>query len=114
MKCANCSVDIIADAEGDWMHLPTMADPPCCSDPAPAFDFGDGPIVVHRTTYAIPFSDEQLMDEGLIPDTRPPAPPVPRRVRMRRRLCAAFATARMRAGSWVAGVDLDRECECGC
>lgn len=29
MKCRNCQVDIVADAEGDWMHTPTMADRPC-------------------------------------------------------------------------------------
>lgn len=32
MKCRNCETEIAATAEGDWMHVPTMADRPC-NDP---------------------------------------------------------------------------------
>lgn len=112
MKCVNCGVDIVALDASAWMHAPMLSDPPCCDDPAPAVDFADAAITVHRMTYAIPYSDEQLMDEGVIPDTRPPAPPVPWRLRARRKIRSAVAAGRMRIGSWIAGVDLNRECEC--
>lgn len=58
---------------------------------------------------AMPVSDDMLMDEGLIPDTRPPAPPSGRRVRFRRWRADVVYRWRMRVGSWVAGVDLDEE-----
>ena len=29
MKCRHCQTDIVADAEGDWLHISTMADRPC-------------------------------------------------------------------------------------
>lgn len=40
MKCRHCQVHIVADAEGDWMHIPTMADRPCRTTVAIAEHFG--------------------------------------------------------------------------
>jgi hypothetical protein len=72
----------------------------------------DDPLITVRKLGAhLPVSAGQLMDEGLIPDTRPPAPRPPPHRRTAARARAAVAAARIRAGSWVAGVDLDHECE---
>lgn len=64
---------------------------------------------VRKYGTAMPVSDGLLMDEGLIPDTRPPLPPESRRVRFRRWRREVVYRWRVRAGSWVAGVDLDEE-----
>lgn len=48
-------------------------------------------------------SDEVLMDQGLIPDTRPPAAPWSRRAR----LSWWWANTRERIGEWVAGRRFD-------
>lgn len=60
----------------------------------------------------VPAPTDMLMDEGLIPDTRPArAQREPVRVTSwtlaRSRARTAIAAARLRAGCWVAGVDLD-------
>jgi hypothetical protein len=68
------------------------------------------PIQARKYAGLLPVSVEQLMDEGLIPDTRPPVH-IPRRTRARRWIRSTAAGARLRAGSWIAGVDLDHECE---
>jgi hypothetical protein len=67
-------------------------------------------ISVRKVGALLPVPVEALMDEGLIPNTRPPVR-IPRRTRARRWIRSTVAGARLRAGSWIAGVDLDHECE---
>lgn len=69
-------------------------------------------ISVTKLGARVPVSTDMLMDEGLIPDTRPARPHrTPVRVTLwtlaRSRARTAVAGVRMRAGCWVAGVDLD-------
>jgi hypothetical protein len=54
----------------------------------------------------IPVSNEWLMDEGLIPDTRPPVV-YTRRQRLRWAAQARVRALRLIVGSWIAGEDLD-------
>ncbi len=54
----------------------------------------------------VPISVGTAMDEGLIPDTRPPVHYFSRRTRFRRWRQRKVDGLRMRVGSWVAGVDL--------
>lgn len=66
-------------------------------------------IVVTKTSAILPMSDDQLMDAGIIPDTRPPVR-IPWRRRARWRWLAWRERAGRRVGGWIAGVDLaDRE-----
>jgi hypothetical protein len=51
----------------------------------------------------IQVSDELLMDQGLIPDTRPPVPPPP----WRTRLCWWVEGRRERVGEIIAGRRFD-------
>ncbi|WP_433233768.1 hypothetical protein [Actinomadura nitritigenes] len=36
MKCRNCETEVVATAEGDWMHVPMMSDRPCDHPERPA------------------------------------------------------------------------------
>jgi hypothetical protein len=62
-------------------------------------------LTVTKFGHVMPVSEEILMNEGLIPDTRPPVP-LSRRLRFRWWWRARVDGARLRVGSWVAGVDL--------
>lgn len=72
----------------------------------------DIPTVRKYSAY-LPMSLEQAMDAGLLTEDEAraqgwtPPPPIPRWTRMRWRLHAARDRARLRIGSWIAGVDLD-------
>lgn len=71
----------------------------------------DEPMIynVKKYGYVMPVSTETLIDYALIPDTRPPYVPAP--VPLRERLRARVEQWRMQAGSWIAGTDLDHECD---
>lgn len=63
-------------------------------------------LTVHKMASYMVVSDELLMDAGLIPDTRPPAPPPSRRTRLRWWWTAWRERVGRRVGSWIAGIDL--------
>jgi hypothetical protein len=67
----------------------------------------DEEFMVRKLSAVVPMSEELAMERGLIPDTRPPAPPIPWSRRLRWRVDAAVAQARLRVGSRIAGVDLE-------
>lgn len=71
----------------------------------------DGPVIynVKKFGYVMPVSNETLIDHGLIPDTRPHYVPTP--VPLRERIRARVEQWRMQVGSWIAGTDLDHECD---
>lgn len=83
-------------------------------DGFPEADQPDGPqaeapfLTVKGFGYALPIANEVLMDEGLIPDTRP-KPELSRLQRARWRLEARIDRWRLRLGSWIAGTDLDQQ-----
>lgn len=59
---------------------------------------------VRKISYMVPISEGILMDEGLIPDTRPPVR-ISRWRRLRWRLADRIESARLRVGARIAGVD---------
>ena len=63
-----------------------------------------------KLSVGLQMSDEQLMDMGMIPDTRPPAP-VPIRPNWRTRARLKVALLRIRLGEIVAGQTFEDECE---
>ena len=63
------------------------------------------PITVIKHAAYLPFSDEQLMDAGVIPDTRPPVH-IPWRSRLRWRISERRERVGRKVGGWIAGVDL--------
>lgn len=85
----------------DWVtqHL---ADPPASPDEK----WDDVEITVHKHVMHVPYSSTYLMDEGLIPDTRPPVV-IPRRQRIRWAAQDRVRRARLSVGSWIAGETLD-------
>lgn len=54
-------------------------------------------MTVHKVEGYLPIPEEILMDEGIIPDTRPPRP----RPRWRTRLRWRLASSRERLGLWA-------------
>lgn len=68
-------------------------------------EFNDDVLKAVKHGSFIRVSDEILMDQGLIPDTRPPAP----RWSRRRRLSWWWAERRERLGEWVAGRRFDED-----
>lgn len=68
---------------------------------------GDGPqLSVKKIPTFVPVTVEQLVDVGLMEDTRPPVR-YPWHVRLRSALAWRVLRVRWRVGGWVAGVDLD-------
>lgn len=68
--------------------------------------YSDGSeIFVRRYATLVPMSDEQLMDAGIIPDTRQHIKPN-RRTRLKWFIGSNIAEIRLRLGSWIAGVEL--------
>jgi len=63
------------------------------------------PIKVCKHAAYVPVSDWDLMDAGVIPDTRPPAPKPTRRQRLRTWRREKTTKARRRIGLWIAGID---------
>ena len=63
--------------------------------------------IVQKIGHMIPISTEMAMLCGLIPDTRPPAPPPSRRTRFRWWRQDLVRTSRMRLASWIAGFNVD-------
>jgi hypothetical protein len=63
----------------------------------------DRPITAQKIGHTMIVSDELLMDEGLIEDTRP-TPPLRRRVKWK--MLRRVTDARLAIGSWIAGVEL--------
>lgn len=59
---------------------------------------------VRKIGYSMPISDELAMEYGLIPDTRPPAPPPSWRQRMRWQLQRAVRPVRLRLAARIGGV----------
>lgn len=53
-------------------------------------------LTIHKTAAYMPVSEDVLMDEGVIPDTRPPV-----KIRWRTRLRWRTTTARERLGLWA-------------
>ncbi len=79
----------------------------------PANVWHDIDFTVEKRGTIMHISDELAMDEGLIPDTRPPAPPPTLRRRIRRARWAVgrrFNAARWWLGCKIAGADLDHDC----
>jgi hypothetical protein len=78
----------------------------------PESDQPDAPfLTVKRMGYTLPITNEVLMDEGVIPDTRPKID-LTRRQKLQRarwRLEARIDRWRLRLGSWIAGIDLDQQ-----
>lgn len=70
------------------------------------------PLAAVKYGPMIPVSLDMLMNEGLIPDTRPPAPPAPWRRRLRSRISSAVWRARTRISNRIAGRGPDDECDC--
>lgn len=71
-------------------------------DPAEP-DGGALPLVARKLVSYIEVPDELLMDAGLIPDTRPPRPPLPWRHRLRSKVSDWRERAARRAYKIVAG-----------
>ena len=65
---------------------------------------GQPPIEVQKFGAPVLMSDDTLMDEGLIPDTRPPVH-IPWRRRVRWRIREKVDGLRLRVGARIAGVD---------
>ena len=63
-------------------------------------------LTARETGMIIPISHEQLMDCGLIPDTRPPLH-IPWRRRLRWAIHERIRQTRLHVGSWIAGEPLD-------
>lgn len=68
-------------------------------------DAGQPHITVTKHSAYILASTDLLMDEGVIPDTRPPRPPPPWRTRLRWRLAALRDHVALRAYQFIAGHD---------
>lgn len=64
------------------------------------------PLTTRKIGARIPVSDDWLMDEGLIPDTRSPLPPEPWWRRLHRQVAERVWAWRFRLGCRIAGVDL--------
>ena len=90
--------------ENDW--LSRYLEPHKIVSPPPV-DSSLPPIEVRKHTMLVHIPEELLMDEGLIPDTRPPVH-IPWRRRIRWAAQDRIHRARLRVGSWIAGKDLDR------
>ena len=63
------------------------------------------PVKITKHSGFIPLSEDQLMDAGIIPDTRPPVY-TSWRTRLRWRWAAWRERIGRRVGGWIAGVDL--------
>lgn len=59
---------------------------------------------VRRTISYLPISEEEAMDLGLIPDTRPVPPPPTRRQRVRARVQRLVRDARWRLAAKIGGM----------
>lgn len=66
-------------------------------------------LLVTKHTAHILVSEEMLMDCGVIPDTRPPPPPVPWRRRLRWRLADARERAAALAYRLISGHSLPED-----
>lgn len=67
------------------------------------------PLTVRKIAHLMDVPEGLLMDEGVIPDTRPPVH-ISWRSRMSWRFSAWRERVRRRVGGWIAGVDLsDRD-----
>lgn len=77
---------------------------------SPDEKWDDVEITVHKHVMHVPYSTDYLMDEGLIPDTRPPVV-ITRRDRIRWASQDRIHRLRLRVGSWIAGESLDRDDE---
>lgn len=64
---------------------------------------------VMKLGVTLPVSEELLMDHGIIPDTRPPAPPIPRLRRARWAVSDWVWRQRRRAASKLAGFDVEED-----
>jgi hypothetical protein len=64
-------------------------------------------LIVHKVTGYVVASEELLMDCGVIPDTRPPPPPTPWRVKLRRRVWAWRDAAATWAYRRISGHDVE-------
>lgn len=69
------------------------------------------PFEVRKHAAYLVVSDDALMDAGVIPDTRPPAPPPSWRTRLRWRWWKWRERAGRAVGTWIAGVDLREDDE---
>lgn len=63
-------------------------------------------LLIQKDAVYIPVSEELLMDFGVIPDTRPPRPPVPWHRRLRWKLSAARTRAAEVAYRLISGTDV--------
>lgn len=96
--------------EPDWLKVPPI-DQDVEADIRAAFkaSYGGRPLHVNKYAHHFPVSNEVLMDEGVIPDTRPPV-----KIGWRTRFRWWCSAKREQFGRWlgskIAGVDLsDRD-----
>ena len=66
-------------------------------------DYTEQLLIPEKFAMRLEISDELLMDYGLIPDTRPPRPPVPWRTRLRWRWHGTRGRLAERAYKLIAG-----------
>ncbi|WP_049562224.1 hypothetical protein [Nonomuraea sp. SBT364] len=71
------------------------------------FDVDEQRFQVRKYVTYQRISDEEAMEFGLIPDTRPPLPPPSWRQRARWRIAAAVRPVRLRLAARVGGVSVE-------
>ena len=69
-------------------------------------------VTIVKSAAYLPISNELAMEYGLIPDTRPPAPPIPWWRRLRYRTWRWRDAAALKLYRLVAGHDPEVDCDC--